>query len=358
VILSPRAHDWSHFYFDFILDALSGCKSNCRGCGVQKISQRLPTSEEFKQMYNELVNWQSKESQVLDHLEIGPTDFMTADNFNELFENLEFIKLTKLFRKVMLSTTLESENYKEKIEFLKHFNFEFYLVLDPIRVLNEEKWQDLQFKINEIRTNISSSIKWQIVFNSHPQSAHRPESFVDQWPLIVEKISCLFLTKPWHAVSSTRKGPFAKHKDRVRNDIKWLNAVFENEKNLLSLHRLHFQYGSEIKPTNKAIVWHSGQYFWPPVLYGHMINYDEKFKISDELSFADLNRFEERMLLESYQNLTNKPNCQSCDHVSQCAQQGVLYLMDALSESHCIAPKKAYDHFRFGISKAKNEISY
>lgn len=342
-------HQWSPPYFDLILDVLSGCSGGCGGCGVTKTGQALPTGAQYRDMISSLEKLRTQSHFILDHIEVGPTDFMTAANTSEMLDTPLFRELCEPFNIVYFTTTLGSDETGEWARRLRQAlpgkRLYFYVVLDPAR-LDDSSVTKLRGRMSEIEQTLEIAPRFEVVLNSQPHSVRREKNLLNELRQTVEKVQKEFKVKPWHVISSSRKERLGPNSSAVLKDIRWLNDVFNRWIRDEMDWDAHFQYGNEIKPTNKVFVWRNGSWYWPPVLYGHFVSYDEEFRLPDGLDMAAITDFESRNLVEQYRHVGEQQDCPECPHLPQCAQQGIIRLARALGTRECIAPRMAFDNYR------------
>ncbi|MDR3607758.1 MAG: hypothetical protein P4M08_10300 [Oligoflexia bacterium] len=347
-------HTWSPPYFDLIFDVLNGCQGQCRGCGVTKSGQSIPTEAEFSKIISNIHALKEDSGFILDHLEVGPTDFTTAVNTKELLASPGFAELSRQFNILYFTTTLTGagnrDDYQAWAKTLRDLfgrkKIYFYLVIEPTKIDNPELMAEILARVEIFKNTLELPTRFEPVLNSQPNSAKKDNSLLREILNITAEMVKSFESRPWHAISSSRKDDLTAHSALILKDIHWLNSIF----NHWVYDRVdcdpHFQYGNELKPTNKAFAWRSGSWYWPPVLYGHFVNYDERFKLPGELTARAIDEFEAKSLVSQYAVAERQEDCASCDHLSQCAQQGILQLAQALETRECIAPRRAFDGYR------------
>lgn len=92
---------------EITLDLFRGCGHSCSGCMIDRtLGGDVSDLPELKALLTEMV----EHGFVAFDLGIGPTDFMSADNPNELMYNTVFQELAQMFHQVTFQTALLDKN--------------------------------------------------------------------------------------------------------------------------------------------------------------------------------------------------------------------------------------------------------
>ena len=335
-----RDHDWSNVHIDLIAEFISGCRWNCSGCGVPKNSQRPPTLEEAKEL-SSLLEDLSQSGYTLDHIEIGPTDFAGSANFSEILDRQDLMKLVEKFETLILQSTalMVSDDLLYKMaRIFGDRQINLYLVAGMDQISRPNYLERVEENVTRLKESLNIR-KLEVFYNTQD---YPHEVLLESATIAKDR----FNTWPWHVVSASRTQSINENKIRLSTDIKRLQKMFNGLIQPDQEWTAHFQHGNRIKPTNRAYVWSHGDLYWPPVLYGHFVNYDQRFKLPHPLSIASIQEWEKSQVVQQYSGVSGKSDCEQCPHLGQCVNQGILNLMDELGETNCVAPREAFDVYR------------
>ena len=140
-LASRELREASHFYLNINFEVLNGCKFKCRGCYVEKNAQEPITKTDSDSL-----------AQLMEGLKgglyfpfiafVGPTDFLSAENFSSVFGDSSNIKLFNRFKRVSLQTTYL--DISKGLEIAKILNdsysgveLEINIVIDPSKIMDD-----------------------------------------------------------------------------------------------------------------------------------------------------------------------------------------------------------------------------
>lgn len=145
------------YTYELVLDTLNGCKWNCHGCTVDRLATYSYKPEDFRSLEEFMLKEKSKGS-ILNHFEIGPTDFLSCSNLEEILNDSSIQSLIKNFEHIFLTSTLLSKkDMQARMPLIKEklLNKCVYLFI-PLEL---KKLTDPRFKTNYSRMFITLWMK-------------------------------------------------------------------------------------------------------------------------------------------------------------------------------------------------------
>ncbi|MDR3607757.1 MAG: hypothetical protein P4M08_10295 [Oligoflexia bacterium] len=339
----------SPFHLDLILDLLHGCRWACGGCGVEKTAQLGWAAPEDLDRTIALMKEFSRQGYVLDHFEIGPTDFMTASNTREVFEQRRFKELQGLFRSTLLNTTFLDDSAEEWADYLSSAmadrRINFFHVIDPFALGDPERLELLRRK----RDRFLGLCRFP--HDPFPHPLLNAEFVGQEFDLkqVSDSVFRILGRKPYHTFSVARGAHVSER--RLLQAIERLNRNFDRAVNGEDAKALNFYYGSQRDGLSRHYAYRNGQWYWPPILYSPLVSFCEDFHIPvKDWKVEEFETWEKTVMMESYLGLDQKTDCVDCAFTGACAKNGLFKLQDYLDTKNCIAPREALHRWNAATS--------
>lgn len=339
---------------DFTIEVLDGCIHDCFGCQVNKQAGRTITEEEVKGLMSFFQKQDDKRKAIL---EIGPTDFITSTNSQEVFERL--VPLMDMFEMVQISSAMTYKTDRLEalllplVPYLKGRVIRLAVPLHPRNYHNDAFYQLIDNNVKLMLSLFEGSSINNIAFQFN----------------IVPDVT----KKDLYNVLLQNQSKLIKDIDVVlqggRKDLKDLNNQMNFKKSLLTLRTLHEEFElkeqSEFNPlstlyvedmlqgytnavgkTGKvvrqpaiALFYHEGV-LYKPFSYGEKIAVlDEAFGIPFDAD--NINLIEElnsKMLAQ--QMVLMDEECSDCRFSNLCLDNNNIMMKFKYGKGECILPKE------------------
>ena len=343
------------FLIDFNLEVLYGCKWNCSGCDVAKYDQRGFAGEDFDKLMLLFKDLQVNHH-ILSNLGIGPTDFMTAENSEEVF--LQLAPMMDMFCAITLQCTfLEKRDVIEKwAKFLRPIlagrTIKFATPLDPRNysnrkffatiLENRDYFVSLMPEVNYTKTYLLGNLLEYREYNSNPYNNGK---------ITFEEYSEEFheSSKGNHLdlVISAGRLPLTdiNNREKLKAIVKYQNTLYND-----AIHRdmsksaVNFTYGKRHEGFDKDYVYRNGSIYAPVFVGEPLLMFEDGYNIpnTQDWTTKTLVDFETATLVESLLYLDQTDSCATCEFAAACAGRGVIKLMKTLKIKECFAPKQAF----------------
>jgi hypothetical protein len=330
---------------DFQLEVLEGCGFHCRACYVDKDASLHFSEPQIERLHGLFAEFKAQ-GYELDHLLIGPTDFMTSESF-EHFRGLEsFGRLTSLFNATNWTTTLLARDWKDKIRKLSGINQSaettFSIVLNPQKALDTKYLGFFRERCQELREVYGKPIRrFYVLFNAYPHQEHEKVDFRRDYLSAHRLVNELFRVPSFdHGFSFTRSDSLKEHKERIFSSMKWLNEIYDRVAEVLEIP---IQFLIEGDYSANRYVFKEDRFYWAPLWHEPFVNFDPGLEVPvSSWTVEEFESFERSVLLRQFE-LMKGTVCDPCPHNAVCVKRGIVHLMHLLEEEECIVPRKAVD---------------
>lgn len=330
------------YTYELVLDVLNGCKWNCFGCTVDRMTIHTYRREKFL-MLKEFILGQKNEGSSLIHFEIGPTDFFTCDNLEEILNDPSISELISNFEFIFLTSTLLSRKDIDKrlaflCEKLKGKKIYLFIPLQLERLKDKSFGQNLfeniqylkeksksSFTIDKVYANVldipyfsnlnynekCDLLNWlykqagmKINFNYRLTSDSSPQHYsyvssADFLPILLREVRDL---------------------DILYDDLNIPDYLLDNKK-------------------RRGLLFKEGNLYWMPYLGKFTASLEQNFqiKLSENIS-KSLEQYELSLQSSQISYLTKTKDCPQCDFLNVCLSRGIIESMKIYNHTDCIIP--------------------
>lgn len=337
----------NHFYLNINFELLNGCKFNCRGCYVEKNSQTPMTDEQFTKMDNLLTDLTSSLYSPFIAF-VGPTDFLVADNFENVFCDERIISLFKKFKRLSLQTTyLGMKNAGRIADILKtHFSeieIEVNIVIDPAKIMDDLYLATIEKNKNEFLNLLGrKDVRTFGIMNVFNYDKTKIPHLLKNYDFIHKRVEHLIETSIDYNFSAGRKldltnEEFCDLSDRVK-------ALFnDSELSQKKEEFLKFGFG---KITDALIErqynYRGGELYHSPLLFERFVAFRDELKIPlVKYTSTEIEVYERTLQLEQFMYAPTTDECETCPFVASCIDRGILHLMKTFDVKKCVVAKNA-----------------
>lgn len=339
------------YLIDFNLEVLHGCKWNCTGCNVQKTDQDGFLDNDFDclmRLFEDL----EQNHHILSNVAVTPTDFMAANNGEQIF-TMDIKPMFDKFCAVTLNTTfLQDRDVIERWAsilrpILKGNTLKFSIPVEPEHY-SKKKYMDIILGNRDYLVSLlpeTNYTKTYLIGNLHEYRQFKDfdffsEDFHNRWQgghldiVITEG-------------RLTQTNPF--NRQRLRNMVQYQNSLYDQF--VTEDHGkevVNFTYGKRHEGYDKDYVYKNGKIYAPVFLGEPLVIFEESYALGREVEWntANLVDFENQMLIESLEYVQQTTHCGSCEFAPACSARGLLKLMKTLNVKECFAPRSAFVELR------------
>lgn len=344
---------------ELTFDISSGCRHNCTGCHVIKEQARMPTSEEWKQLFTLVDDCQSKGIEIAE-ITLGPTDLLTATNREEIFNSPEVAKLCSKFKVINYNITCLLHDEEPYIWMAKQisklgkgkFNY-LFIPVEPAHIYNKFYMNTLRYRIGLLMDNLEQdviieqvvpvmNINKQVVFNKKTGEGMTRKLYDDFYDMNLWGPSYFDF-----GIHYGRNGMDKQSANdfidtiQITNDVRL--PVYE-ELRIRTASNPHEDFLTEINP-NEGIKWNL---YWTEGKMYKKVHVGELVAICDEAFRIPLTTWTkedlEQCLLKMYtEQLTfgeQIDDCAHCPFVVNCALAGRFKMMEIAETERCYFFKK------------------
>lgn len=330
------------YTYELVLDVLNGCKWNCLGCTVDRMTIHTYRKENFLTLKEFMITQKNKGSS-LTHFEIGPTDFFTCDNLEEILNDASIGELINNFEFIFLTSTLLSrKDIDKRLAFLcdklKNKRIYLFIPLQLERLKDKTFTQNLFDNIEYLKEKANSSF-------------------------IIDKVYANVLDIPYFS---------SLHFDEKRNLLNWLyqqagTKINFNYRLTSDSSPQHYSYVSSVdflpillrevraldmlyedlnipdyllnNKKRRGLLFKEGKLYWMPYLGKFTASLEENFQIDLSNNISEsLERYELSLQSSQISYLAQTKDCPQCDFLNVCLSRGIIESMKVYNHSDCIIP--------------------
>lgn len=341
----------SHFYLNINFELLNGCKLKCPGCYVEKYGQTPLTTEDFSH-FNKLFS-ELEESLYRPFIAfVGPTDFLSADNFVETFTNPQVIELFSNFTRLSLQTTyLDVKKAEQAANILnKHYSemeIEVNVVVDPAKIMDNNYLAAIEKNKNHFLSVLGrKDVRSFGIMNVYNYDQTKIPDLLRDYDFMHHRVAHLFETTIDYNFSFGRSPDISNEEFLALSSR--IKALFNHSlaaENITEeqTQYLRFSFG---KLTDSLIErqynYRHGKLYYSPLLYERFVSFRDGFEVPlKNYSVKEIEDFEMIMQLNQYSRAAEKEECETCPFLASCIDRGILHLMDTFDTKKCLVAKNA-----------------
>lgn len=341
----------SHFYLNINFEVLNGCKLRCPGCHVDRQGQSALSSQDFEN-FDKLLS-QLKGSLYAPFIAfVGPTDFLSADNFLSIFADEDFKELIHNFKRLSLQTTyLESRNMEAAAKLLRdHYSdmeIEFNLVVDPAKIMDDNYLAMIQRnKTNFLSLVGREDVRSFGIMNVYDYDQTKIPELLRDYDFMHKRVGHLFETTIDYNFSFGRNPDISNEEfivltNRIKNLFDSSLASPDISENKSSYLRFSFGRLSD-SLIERQYNYRNGKLYYSPLLYERFVSFRDNFEVPlKDFSVEEIEQFEMQVQMNQYALATDKDECESCTFLASCIDRGILMLMDTFETKKCLVAKNA-----------------
>jgi len=302
------------------LDVLDGCRHQCPGCFVHR---RGNASDEHQlEKAIEFINDIHNKGLLIDEIIIGPTDFLSSENFYDVMPHL--VDMINEHSPILaFITTLIDDELDKWCDWLRNSislntEIEIGIAIDPHKFYHINYVENIRRKLNYISENSEHDVVFTFLVNIKDYGLDYSKLHAD----IVKEFSTTIDFIP--SVSRSHKPNIILESLDTFND--YFN-VLSKDTRINNIMIDHSHAGINYTVLN----YKRGEWWISPFLYENMSVYDDIFKIE---KFEDV-----KIAVDSQIERAKGTECETCPMFFSCYNRKIILLRDYLGVNRCIAPK-------------------
>lgn len=322
---------------EITLDLFRGCGHHCAGCMIDK---SLGGDVSDLPDLHALIQEMTAVGYVAFDLGIGPTDYMTATNTQEVMSNPIFREMAQMFHQVtfnaaFLDTNLD--NYDAMCHDIDHAvpwkPIRFLIPAVPSHFKNEKFGLMIQEKLKHIQDSLHLAHLNEAGFVVNCTKETVDDKFEEHLrngfdiEFVVDKDD--ILTIPYGRVPN-KDLMVAQNVRRVSHRISSFYAGLNGEDERRRNPDLHYDTGTMVN-----LLYTGGKLYWVPFLKDDCPFLDDEFVVERPWTMGNLLATRERARMASLDYLEGTP-CMECPHLGSCLEKGITSIMKKLSIKDCL----------------------
>jgi hypothetical protein len=341
------------FLIDFNLEVLYGCRNKCYGCNVQRFDQEGFVGDDFNRLMVLFADLKAN-NHILSNLGIGPTDFMSSENAEQIFVP-ELKPMIDMFCAVTLqSSFLYKKEHLDKWvailrPLLKGKKLKFLFPIDPRHSTNAPYLDQILDNVNYMVSQLPdvSYTKTYVVCNlkQYADLELDPVHNLDTLSRVVREHHIDILVTEGRLPQND-----LNNRMKLKHAINYLNSFYEDP-TLSDSVRQAITLDNYFKPyegTDKDYVYKMGRIYAPAFVGEPLVVFDEMFAVpaNAEWTTSSLIDFENSVIVNQLGYLDSTKECATCEFVNLCISRSLVQTMCMLKSKDCIAPKRALEKAR------------
>lgn len=338
------------FRIRFNLEFLKGCVFDCAGCYVNRKNDYTDKDLEIvKHAQSQFID----NGYVFDEIILGPTDFFSALNTEDLLQNPKFAELFQEKTVLTILSTLQSspEVIKKRIDlintYLRHdIEIEILIPFNFQKLLDND--QEYISSLRQ-RINLLSDLKCDVeyAFQLNIQSLDNPGAF--ELKKISDKVWDEFKTITEFNPSFMRLAKTQKVISIIKN---WNSMLSQNIKKeyISGSDKITFTMANKNHAGFNEVTYNysNGVFYSCPFIYENVFDKSEHFQIKasrddGHYSIDDFQLHRDIINQNQLEYLNSTDECGNCPHAISCVSKQVIdYMMDKNIKS-CILAKDILD---------------
>lgn len=322
---------------EITLDIFRGCSHACSGCMIDKaMGGDVNDIPELHALIREMVDV----GYVAFDLGIGPTDFMSSENVDEVLEHPEVRDMAQLFHQVTFNAAFLDKNMDnygvmcDKIDdAVPGKPIRFLIPAAPDFFKTEKFGTMIQKKLEFIKEKLSVAYLNEAGFVvnctretvSEDFDVNMKAGFEVEFP--VDKDDILNIPYGRAKTIDIMTGQSVRAiSHRISQFYSTLTGEDERRRN----PDLHYDTGTMVN-----LLYTGGKLYWVPFLKDDYAFLNDAFSVPRPWTMDNLLKARSEALVSSLEHIEDTP-CAICPHLSSCAEKGITTIMQRLNLKDCL----------------------
>lgn len=326
---------------EITLDIFKGCQHSCSGCMIDRtMGGDVNDIPELFALIGEMTD----AGYVAFDLGIGPTDYMSADNTDEVMEHPVFQQMAQMFHQVTFNAAFlekDMEKYKEMCQ-----DIDIALPGKPIRFLipaappffkSDKFGKMINAKLEYVQDNLHSAFLNEAGFVVNCTSDTVSDDFEEmmyngfdvEFPVDKDDI----LNIPYGR-APVKDLMVAQNIQRMSYRISQFYSTLEGVDERRRNPDLCYDTGTMVN-----LLYTGGKLYWVPFLKDDCPFLEDEFAIPKPWTMENLLATRQAAVDRAMTYLKDSP-CMSCPYLSSCSEKGILNIMERMGITECLVGLK------------------
>jgi len=333
------------------LEFLKGCEFTCPGCYVNRSNDF--TVDDLSMVEDAVTSFQESGFNF-DEIILGPTDFFSALNCDQVLKNAKFRSIFKSpdITLILISTLQTKE--EEIIRRIKLLNdsinsecdIEFLIVFDLEKILSKDQdyIEEIKRKI-KLLDNVKADVDYAFQINIRDINGLENFNLLELTGYVRDEFDTIVEFNPSFLRSSNEKN--------IHETLhKWNNLLAHNYSKIEAkdVKNVLFTMGNKNHASLSEVTYNykNGTFYTCPFVYENIFNTGERFKINatgdnGRYKLSDFHDHRNRTTVEQLQYSEKTRECSSCNHLLSCVGKQVLQFMEEYKIKTCPLAKEVMD---------------
>jgi len=329
------------------LDLLDGCAYHCDGCFVQR--RNKVNSNDLADIARLVDQWEAQ-GFGFNETFVGPTDIFSANNFDAIFDNDDFLMLGEHFTFACVSTLQDTyDQIAARVEKIKQYHpnwrgrgFECFVMLDLEKYLNNDEeyltdlWKKLElFDLDDVFFTVNVDKEGKFAQLSLAELNHR---------LMVE-----FNPPSKDCTTGLRINPSFFRSNNQLLVMDYATKLRDILRREITEDTISQVYSNMINIYANALTFHDYTYrnhelYVAPFIYENIPVTDELFHIPRNIDGfwtpEELDAKARELFIRQMIYADDTKECATCPHLTTCASRNILTYMESRNIKKCMLPKE------------------
>lgn len=329
---------------EITLDIFRGCNHHCSGC---MIDRTLGGDVDDIPELHALIQEMTAAGYVAFDLGIGPTDYMSADNTQEVMQHPVFREMAQMFDQVTFNAAFLEKNLDRYTDMCRDIDdacpdkkIRFLIPAAPDFFKSNKFGDMINLKLSHIRDHLHSALLNEAGFVVNctrdtvgPDFDERlQKGFEVEFP--VEKDDILNIP---YGRSKTIDIMLGQNVKAISHRISAFYSTLSGEDERRRNPDLHYDTG-----TMQNLLYTDGKLYWVPFLKDDYAFLNDAFVVPRPWTMENLLKARNSALEASLAYLEGT-ECMECPHLSSCSEKGITTIMHKLAIRDCLV---GLDHVR------------
>lgn len=322
---------------EITLDIFRGCAHACSGCMIDKsLGGDVSDIPDLHLLIKEMV----AAGYVAFDLGMGPTDFMSSENTDEVMQHKEVRAMAQLFHQVTFNAAFLEKDMDKYAEMCEKIDdavpgrpIRFLIPAAPDFFKTDKFGNMIGKKLEFIRDNLNEAYLNEAGFVVNCTRETMGPDFIERLTSGFDVEFCVdkddILSIPYGRLKTLdiMTGESVK---RVSHQISAFYSTLSGEDERRRNPDLHYDTGTMVN-----LLYTGGKLYWVPFLKDDYAFLNDAFVIPRPWTMDNLLKARSAALESSLKHVRGT-QCESCPHLSSCAEKGITTIMEALNVKDCM----------------------
>lgn len=322
---------------EITLDIFRGCKHACSGCMIDKaIGGDVGDIPELFAMIQEM----TAVGYVAFDLGIGPTDYMSSENTQEVMTHPVFQAMAQVFEQVTFNAAFLEKDLTQYASMVRDIDeaipgkpIRFLIPASPTFFKTDKFGKMIEEKLTFIKDTFQKAYLNEAGFVVNCTAETVTADFDEQMmkgfdiEFPVDKDDILSIP---YGRSQNKDMMVAQHIRRISHRISAFYSQLEGVDERRRNPDLHYDTGTMVN-----LLYTGGKLYWVPFLKDDCPFIDDDFAVPRPWTMDNLLSVRSKALESSLEHIADTP-CSQCSYLGSCSEKGITSIMKKMSIKDCL----------------------